>query len=55
MENVTSTDTWTGNWPPDFCRKENRHTEIGEEEAQWMKLTDEGNNTYRLLGGMETQ
>lgn len=21
------------------------------EEAQWMKLTDEGNNTYRLLGG----
>lgn len=24
---------------------------FGEEEAQWMKLTDEGNNTYRLLGG----
>lgn len=23
---------------------------FGEEEAQWMKLTDEGNNTYRLLG-----
>lgn len=22
-----------------------------KEEAQWMKLTDEGNNTYRLLGG----
>lgn len=24
---------------------------FGEEEAQWMKLTDEGSNTYRLLGG----
>lgn len=24
---------------------------FGVEEAQWMKLTDEGNNTYRLLGG----
>lgn len=24
---------------------------FGEEEAQWMKLTHEGNNTFRLLGG----
>lgn len=24
---------------------------FGEEEAHWMKLTDEGSNTYRLLGG----
>lgn len=24
---------------------------FNDEEAQWMKLTDEGNNTFRLLGG----